>query len=231
MARVELTSPSTYHPFPSGFRLTHLTPFDKLPTEVIRNGPFNLERRMGVPQRVGILVEDLYQDQEVWYPYYRLKEAGVHVLFVGTGKAEYKSKFGYPLVPDIRADKISATTLRGLIVPGGYAPDILRRYPAMVRLVKEAHQRHVVIGAICHAAWLLCSADILQGKTVTCFMAIRDDVVHAGAIYVDRSVVRDGNLITSRTPDDLPDFMRTFLEALHEVSPSTRRSRHMNKPV
>ena len=87
--------------------------------------------------------------------------------------------------------------------------------------MKEAHQQGKVIGAICHAGWVLCSADILRGKTVTCFSAIKDDVVNAGATFVDREVVRDGNLITSRTPDDLPAFARTILEALQPARPAS----------
>ena len=168
-------------------------------------------------KRVAILVEDLYQDQEVWYPYYRLKEAGAEVLVVGTGsKKEYKGKFGYPITADATAEQVSAGDIDAVIVPGGYAPDLLRRYPAVIRLVKEAHSNGKVIGAICHAGWVLCSADVLRGKTATCFSAIKDDVENAGATYVDREVVRDGNLITSRKPDDLPAFMRTIIEALQE---------------
>ncbi len=176
-------------------------------------------------KRVAILVEDLYQDQEVWYPYYRLKEAEVEVITVGTGKSEYKSKHGYPLIPDTSADQVSVKDVDGLIVPGGYAPDILRRFPAVIQFVKEVHRQGKVLGAICHAGWVLCSADVLRGKTVTCFSAIRDDVVNAGATYVDREVVRDGNLITSRKPDDLPAFMRTFLEALQTHATAPLRAR------
>ncbi len=176
-------------------------------------------------KRVAILVEDLYQDQEVWYPYYRLQEAGAEVGVVGTGKPEYKSKHGYPMAATTSADKVSASDFDGVIVPGGYAPDILRRYPAVLRLVKEANQQGKVIGAICHAGWVLCSADVLRGRTVTCFSAIRDDMVNAGAIFVDREVVRDGNLITSRKPDDLPAFLRTIIEALQEPRTSTASSR------
>ena len=167
-------------------------------------------------KRVAILVEDLYQDQEVWYPFYRLQEAGAEVAFVGTGKPEYKSKFGYPLTPHASAEQVSAEEFDGLIIPGGYAPDILRRFPAVIRLVSEANRRGSVIGAICHAGWVLCSAGVLRGKTATCFSAIKDDVVNAGATYVDREVVRDGNLITSRKPDDLPAFLRAIIEALGE---------------
>jgi len=176
-------------------------------------------------KRVAILVEDLYQDQEVWYPYYRLREAGAEVVVVGTGsKGEYKGKYGYPITPQTTAEQISAHEIDGLIVPGGYAPDILRRFPTVIRLVKEADAQGKVIGAICHAGWVLCSAGILRGKTVTCFSAIKDDVVNAGAAFVDREVVRDGNLITSRKPDDLPAFMHAVIDAL-EGRPTTAPSR------
>ena len=167
--------------------------------------------------RVAILVEDLYQDQEVWYPYYRLIEAGAAAVFVGTGKPEYRGKYGYPLKPHREIDQVSSGEFDGVIVPGGYAPDILRRFPSVLRFVAQMHQQQKVIGAICHAGWVLCSADVLRGKTVTCFSAIKDDVVNAGATYVDRAVVRDGNLITSRQPDDLPEFMRAMLEALQST--------------
>ena len=185
-----------------------------------------LERR-----RVAILVEDLYQDQEVWYPYYRLTEAGVTVSAIGTGKAEYKSKFGYPIRSDASVGRVFAKDFDAVIVPGGYAPDILRRFPAVIKLIKEMDRQGKVIGAICHAGWVLCSADVLRGKRATCFSAIKDDVVNAGASFVDREVVRDGNLITSRKPDDLPAFMRTILGALSErrtppaPKPSTAHAR------
>ena len=181
-------------------------------------------------KRIALLVEDLYQDQEVWYPYYRLKEAGAGIVVIGTGsKSEYKGKYGYPITPETTAEQVSASEFDAVIVPGGYAPDILRRYPAVIRLVKEANAQGKIIGAICHAGWVLCSAGILRGKTVTCFSAIKDDVVNAGATFVDREVVRDGNLITSRKPDDLPAFMRTIIEAL-EGRPTTAPSRGRKHP-
>ncbi|MBI2094352.1 MAG: type 1 glutamine amidotransferase [Candidatus Omnitrophica bacterium] len=165
--------------------------------------------------RVAILVEDLYQDLEVWYPYYRLKEAGVEAFFVGTGRKEsFTGKYGYPLTTRTAASSLKAASLNGIIIPGGFAPDFLRRDKATIRLVQQANRLGKIIGAICHAGWLLCSADILRGKTMTCFFAIRDDVIHAGARYVDREVVQDGNLVTARQPEDLPIFMRTFLKAL-----------------
>lgn len=172
--------------------------------------------------RIALLVEDLYQDQEVWYPLYRLKEAGVDVTVVGTTKKEFKSKHGYPISAEAAIDEVSAAQFDGVIVPGGYAPDLLRRFPKVLQFVKDMDQQGKLIAAICHAGWVLCSADVLRGKTVTGFFAIKDDLVNAGAKYVDREVVRDGNLITSRKPDDLPAFMRTFLEALNESSSPSR---------
>ena len=171
---------------------------------------------------IGILVEQDYQDLEVWYPLLRLKEAGHKVVVIGTGAEAYKGKYGYPLTPHTSAEQVSAAEFSGLIVPGGYAPDLLRRHPAVLRLVSEANQQGKIIGAICHAGWVLCSANVLRGKTATCFSAIKDDVVNAGTTYVDRDVVHDGNLVTSRTPDDLPAFMRTMIEAL-DVRPANTR--------
>jgi protease I len=166
-------------------------------------------------KKVAILVEDMYNEFEFWYPYYRLLEAGAEVMVVGSGSAEvYKSKSGLPCTAATAADQISFADFDGLIIPGGYAPDHMRRYPAMVTLVKEAFEAGRVVAAICHAGWMLASADIVKGRRVTSFFAIRDDLIHAGADYVDQEVVVDGNLITSRKPDDLPAFMRAIIEAL-----------------
>lgn len=163
---------------------------------------------------VAILVADQYQDQEVWYPYYRLKEAGARVVIVGPEQKTYQSKHGYDIAADLPIATAHSDEYDGVIIPGGFAPDFMRRDPQMVQFVRDAHHQGAVIAAICHGPWLLCSADILRGRTATCFFAIKDDVVNAGATYVDRDVVRDGNLVTSRTPDDLPAFMRVVLEAL-----------------
>jgi len=176
-------------------------------------------------KRVAILVEDLYQDQEVWYPYFRLIEAGAEVVVVGTAALNYKSKHGYPITASTTIDKVSTHQFDGVIIPGGYAPDILRRYPAVNLFVKAMDQQGKVIGAICHAGWVLCSAGILRGRTVTGFVAIKDDLVNAGATYVDREVVQDRNLITSRKPDDLPAFLRTIIEALRAVPNPASRGR------
>ena len=171
-----------------------------------------LERR-----RVGILIEDFYEDQEFWYPYYRLREAGATVQVIGTGKKDYKSKYGYPVTANTTADKISANELDALIIPGGYAPDHLRRHAAVIDLVSRVHAQGKIVAAICHAGWVLCSARIVKGRTITGFFAIKDDLINAGATYVDSEVVRDGNLITSRKPDDLPAFLRAIIDALQEA--------------
>jgi protease I len=166
-------------------------------------------------KRVIILVERLYNEFEFWYPYYRLKEAGAEVVVVGSGSAqEYNSKSGLPCKVDTSADKVSAADFDGVIIPGGYAPDYMRRYPAMVELVKDIYKSGKVVAAICHAGWMLASAEIVKGHSVTSVYAIRDDLIHAGAEWVDKKVVVDGKLITSRTPEDLPAFMKAIIAAL-----------------
>ena len=134
---------------------------------------------------------------------------------MGSGSAEtYAGKPGTEVTVDVSADQVSASEFDGMVIPGGYAPDIMRRYPKMVQLVRDLHDAGKVVAAICHAGWMLASADILQRKSVTSVSAIKDDLVHAGASWVDQEVVVDGNLITSRTPDDLPAFMRAIIHAL-----------------
>lgn len=168
-------------------------------------------------KRVAVLAENMYQELELWYPLLRLREAGAETFVVGTGSAEtYTSKHGYPVQVDMVADQVSAVDVDAVVIPGGYSPDLMRRYPAMVNLVREAFEQGKVVAAICHAGWMLASAGVLQGKKATCFFAIKDDLVNAGADYVDAEVVRDGNLITSRMPSDLPAFCRTIVEALQE---------------
>ncbi len=168
-------------------------------------------------KRVAVLAEDMYQEMELWYPLLRLREAGAETFVVGSGSADtYKSKLGYPVQVDVVADQIGAADVDAVVIPGGYSPDLMRRYPAMVGLVREAFEEGKIVAAICHAGWMLASADVLKGKKATCFFAIKDDLVNAGAEYVDAEVVRDGNLITSRVPSDLPAFCRAIVEALSE---------------
>ena len=168
-------------------------------------------------KRVAVLAENMYQEMELWYPLLRLREAGAETFVVGTGSADtYKSKLGYPVQVDVAADQVDANDVDAVVIPGGYAPDLMRRYPAMVDLVSQAFKQGKIVAAICHAGWMLASADVLRGKEATCFFAIKDDLVNAGATYVDAEVVRDGNLITSRVPSDLPAFCRAIIEALQE---------------
>ena len=163
-------------------------------------------------KKVAILVETLYNEFEFWYPFYRLKEAGAQVSVVGSGSAEtYQSKAGLPVSVDASAEHIAVDDYDGVIIPGGYAPDHMRRYPAMVNLVKEFAEAGKLVAAICHAGWMLASADIVRGRMVTSYFSIKDDLVNAGGSWADKEVVVDGNLVTSRTPDDLPAFMRAII--------------------
>jgi protease I len=166
-------------------------------------------------KRVAILAENLYQEMELWVPYYRMKEEGAEVKVVGAGGAKsYASKHGYPVSVDAQAETVDAVEFDAVIIPGGYAPDLMRRSEPMVRLVREAFQHGRLVAAICHAGWMPVSAGILKGKRATSFFSIKDDMLNAGATWVDEEVVVDGNLITSRKPDDLPAFCREIVKAL-----------------
>ena len=166
-------------------------------------------------KKVAILVEDFFDEREFLYPFYRLKEAGAQVVTVGSGRTEvFRSKLGLEVKADTDPKGISGSHLDGVVIPGGYAPDHMRRHPEMIRLVKDLFESGRVVAAICHAGWMLASAGAVRGRHVTSFFAIKDDLVHAGADWIDREVVVDGNLITSRTPDDLPAFMKAVIQAL-----------------
>jgi protease I len=166
---------------------------------------------------VAILVENDYQDMEVWVPLYRLREEGHRTIVVGPRRGTYRSKHGYPIEAEAAASEIDATDLAGVVIPGGWAPDRLRQDAGVIRLVKDLSERRRMVAAICHAGWVLASAGVARGRRVTAYQAIRDDMVNAGAEFVDQEVVRDGNLITSRKPDDLPAFCREIIKALREV--------------
>lgn len=168
-------------------------------------------------KQIGVLVENLYQELELWYPILRFREEGAEVKIIGPESLQiYTSKHGYPATSDICAEKVNINEFDAIIIPGGYAPDIMRTHKAMVNLVRDAFHKGKVVAAICHAGWMLASAGILKGKKATCYVAIKDDISNAGAEYIDQEVVRDGNLITSRKPDDLPAFCKTVIEALTE---------------
>jgi protease I len=166
-------------------------------------------------KRVAVFAEDLYEDLELWYPLLRLKEEGAEVMVVGPGDAtEHHGKYGYPVAVDQAISEVEVGRFDAVVIPGGYAPDRMRRHGGMVAFVREMARHGKIVAAICHGAWLLASAEVVAGKTVTCFFAIKDDLVHAGATYRDAEVVVDGNLITSRQPADLPAFLGAIIAAL-----------------
>ncbi len=166
-------------------------------------------------KRICLLVEDRYQVLELWYPLIRLREAGAEVTVVGPEKGQvYKSGQGYEITADASARDVSIQKYDAVIVPGGYAPDLMRRNPAMVALVRDAYEQGKVVAAICHAGWMLASAGIVRGKRVTSYFSMKDDMVNAGAIWSDEPVVHDGRIITSRKPEDLPFFCREIIAEL-----------------
>jgi len=165
-------------------------------------------------KRVAILVEDHYQVLEVWYPYLRLREEGIKAVLVGTGKKNYKSKEGYPAEEDLSIEKAKIEDFDAVVIPGGYAPDILRRYAQVNNFVREMFEKGKIVACICHGGWVLVSAGILKGKKVTGFSAIKDDLINAGAEFLDKEVVVDGNLITSRNPYDLPVFCAEIIKKI-----------------
>jgi protease I len=167
-------------------------------------------------RRIAILAEDIYEDLELLYPLYRMREAGAEVIVVGPQARTYTSKHGYPVTADRASNDIGADDVDAVIIPGGFAPDRMRRDPNLVRLVRDAFDQGKVVAAICHAGWMLAEADVCRGKTLTSVGAIKTDLINAGANWVDREVVQDGNLITSRTPPDLPAFCRTLIEAIRQ---------------
>lgn len=170
-------------------------------------------------QRVAVLVEQQYQEMEVWYPVYRLREAGCAVELVGpeAGKT-YASKLGYPAKSTLAAADAKADQFAAVVIPGGFSPDYIRRSAAMLQLVRDVFAAGKPVAAICHGPWVLCSTSALKGRKVTCFHSIKDDVTNAGGTYVDQEVCVDGNVITSRTPDDLPAFVAALIEAIKAKS-------------
>jgi len=158
----------------------------------------------------------LYEDLELWYPKIRLEEEGARTVVAGTGEKTYQGKRGYPLTVDTNVDQIQAADFDGLVIPGGYAPDIMRRSQKLLQLTREIYQAGKPVAFICHAGWVPISAGIVRGKRGTSVGAIKDDLVNAGMLWEDSPVVVDGNLISSRTPADLPQFMKALIAALEK---------------
>ena len=162
----------------------------------------------------GILLERDYQDLELWYPYYRLKEAGFSVELLAPEKKTYPGKYGYPAQADRTIKEAKPGDYEILVIPGGFAPDYLRRHPPAIEFARAVYKNGGLLAAICHGPWILASADLLKGKKATCFSAIAPDIKNSGAKYEDSEVTVDGRIITSRKPEDLPAFCRAILRAL-----------------
>jgi protease I len=165
-----------------------------------------------------ILVGPEYEEMEVWYPKYRLEAAGYSTPLAGIGDKSYRGKYGYPCPVDGHVADFSADNLAGVLAPGGWAPDKIRRDPATLALVREVNGARGLVATICHGPWILISAGIVRGRRMTSTVGIRDDVVNAGAAWVDEEVVEDGNLISSRVPKDLPAFGEALVSWLSRAS-------------
>jgi protease I len=168
-------------------------------------------------KKIGIFIENNYQELEFWYPYLRFKEEHCDLTIIGPEEKHYKSKLGYEVAANLSAEKALNQKYDALIIPGGYAPDLMRICKPMLELVKNTYNQGNIIAAICHAAWVPISANIMSGKKATCYHTVKDDLINAGATYLDQSVVVDDNIITSRKPDDLPDFCREIIKKLLTV--------------
>ncbi len=169
-------------------------------------------------KRVLILAEDNYEDLELWYPKIRLIEAGADVLVAGIGKKVYIGKHGYPVEVSGHIKEYNPADFDCVIIPGGWAPDHLRKSLLVLSFVKSMNESGKIVASICHGGWVPVSAGIVKGRKMTCADAIKDDVVNAGAVYLNEPVVRDGNLITSRNPNDLPYFSREIIGALEVMT-------------
>jgi protease I len=166
--------------------------------------------------KVICLIHNEFEDLELWYPVLRLREEGAIVHIAGEkANVTYIGKYGVPAVSDFGYSDVDPEEYDGLLVPGGWAPDKLRRYPEVLELVRKMNSGGKPIGQICHAGWVLISADILRGKRVTSTPGIKDDMTNAGGIWSDEPAVVDGNIVSSRKPQDLPDYMKAYIEILY----------------
>jgi protease I len=169
-------------------------------------------------KRIGMLAEDMYNDMELWVPYYRFLEEGAEVKIIGTGRAkEYKSKLGQSVKVNVDIDQVDESQFDAVVIPGGYAPDKMRLNEKMIRFVADMDQSGKLIAVICHAGWMLASSGAAKNRRVTCCPSIKDDMINAGAQYMDAPVVVDGHVISSRTPADIPDFCRAIMDQLSRV--------------
>lgn len=168
-------------------------------------------------KKVLILAGPDYEDRELFYPLYRLQEAGATVKVAGLGEKSYKGKYGVPVEVDGNSQDFVKEAWHAVIIPGGWAPDKIRTDQSALEIVRQATKNGNIVAAICHGPWVLASADVLRGKTVTSFVNIKDDLVHAGAQWIDQEVVVDGTFVTARKPADLPAFCREIIKLLAKV--------------
>lgn len=167
-------------------------------------------------KRILFFAAPLYEDLELWYPKIRLEEEGASTTVAGMGEKTYAGKRGYPVTVDTDIDKVDASSFDALVIPGGFAPDQLRRSDKVLQLTREIYRAGKPVAFICHAGWVPISAKILKGKRATSVRAIKDDMENAGVDWEDSAVVVDGNLISSRTPADLPQFCKALIAALRQ---------------
>jgi protease I len=167
-------------------------------------------------KRIAVLVAAEVEDLEFFVPLMRLKEEGAEVISAAVDIKPLHGKHGLEIKPDVRIDSLSGQDLSGLVIPGGWAPDKLRRSPAVIKLVQEMHEEGKILGIICHGGLVPISAGILRGRRATGSVGIKDDLVNAGATWVDEPAFRDGNLVWGRVVEDIPDFCRELVAALSE---------------
>lgn len=170
-------------------------------------------------------LDDVYEDLELWYPKLRAEEAGYSVRLAARELKTYIGKHGYPAKADLLLDEAKSEDFSGLLIPGGFMPDKLRRDDKVLQLTREFFEQGKLVAFICHGGWIPISAKILTGKRVTGSRGIKDDLENAGAIWVDEPVVVDGNLVSSRTPVDLPDFGLAMIQFLAKAAPGSSQSK------
>lgn len=167
---------------------------------------------------IGVLVENQYQEIEFWYPVLRFREAGANVVVIGpSNTTTYGSKLGFPVVPEVNVADVNGADLDAVVIPGGFAPESLRRNPEVLRLVREVHDSGSVVAAVCHAPWVLVSAGLAKGVKLTSVSIIKDDLVNAGADYSEDNVVRDGKFVTARLPNDVGAWITQVTKVVEEL--------------
>lgn len=181
---------------------------------------------------IGVVVDNQYQEIEFWYPVLRFREAGANVVVIGADPtATYGSKLGYPVSPELAAAGVDASDLDAIVIPGGLAPEQLRRNTDVLRLVRDVDAAGSVVAAVCHAGWVLASAGIAEGRELTSVSIIKDDMVNAGAKYSEDDVVRDDNLVTARLPNDVGFWTKTIIEAIEDLPERPARTAPLDPPT